>query len=65
MIIAKYDNFERRAERRPELRENLEWEAYAGSVRPLIRKEENLLLLPGSHRASPLDSDQWCRSLPL
>jgi hypothetical protein len=52
VTIAAYENFEQRVAQRTAMRELAAWEAYGASVRPLIRKQENRLLLPASF--SPL-----------
>jgi hypothetical protein len=46
VTISAYDSFEQRALRRAELRANPKWETYAASVRPLITRQENRLLIP-------------------
>jgi hypothetical protein len=52
VTITAYENFEQRVALRTAMRELAPWEAYAASVRPLIRKQENRILLPASF--SPL-----------
>jgi hypothetical protein len=48
VTIVAYENFEARAAQRMAMRELPEWESYGASVRPLIVKQENRILLPAS-----------------
>lgn len=41
-----YDSFEDRAKRRAELGADERWKAYIAKVRPLIRTQENKILIP-------------------
>src|SRR5690348_11382432 len=41
-----YDNFEDRAKRRAELGADARWRAYIAKVQPLIRTQENKILIP-------------------
>ncbi len=41
-----YDDLNQRAERRKELQANKDWQAFVKTIRPLIVKQENKILVP-------------------